>query len=66
LLNYLKKEQLVTWMESGIQIKLSSGSNRGKNDEIDAYRISDYACTQLHKLRFYQFLSEATTRLQNS
>lgn len=64
LLNYLKKEQIATWMESGIQIKLSSGLNRGKNDEIDAYRISDYACTQLHKLRLYQFPSEANTRLQ--
>ena len=31
------------WLESGVQIKLSGGLQRGKNDEIDSYRIATYA-----------------------
>ena len=31
------------WLESGAEIKLISGVQRGKNDQVDARRIADYA-----------------------
>jgi len=31
------------WLESGAQIKASTGMTRGKNDRIDAFRIMQYA-----------------------
>src|SRR4249920_3702913 len=35
LLNYLHKKEADIWLESGLQIKKSSGLQRGKNDKVD-------------------------------
>lgn len=39
----LVENQFKVWMESGARIKASKGLERGKNDKIDAIRISQYA-----------------------
>jgi transposase len=44
-------------VEPGTQIKKSIGMARGKNDKIDARRISDYAYTNRAKLKPYQLPS---------
>lgn len=38
-------------VEPGLKIKRSLGMTRGKDDQIDARRIADYACTHVHKLK---------------
>nr|WKN34006.1 hypothetical protein K4G66_16625 [Tunicatimonas sp. TK19036] len=37
------EEHLSLWLESSLRIKRSLGLQRGKNDKIDAIRISEYA-----------------------
>ncbi|MEO0330073.1 MAG: IS110 family transposase [Bacteroidota bacterium] len=37
------RENLSLWLESSLRIKRSLGLQRGKNDKIDAIRISEYA-----------------------
>lgn len=44
-------------VESGLNIKRSLGTTRGKSDKIDARRIADFAYTQKSKLSTYQFPS---------
>ena len=43
LLNFLQTKKQAVWVEAGIQIKLSAGLTREKNDKVDAQKISDYA-----------------------
>jgi len=38
-----EKLKLNLWLENATQIKLSIGMQRGKNDQIDATRIAEYA-----------------------
>lgn len=60
----LQKEKLTTWVEAGIEIKLSSGLSREKSDKVDAQKISDYAYTKREKVNLYKFPREIVTCLQ--
>jgi transposase len=48
---WLSQEGYDYCVEPGLQIKRSLGMTRGKNDRIDARRISDYAYTHKEKLK---------------
>ena len=63
LLNFLQKQKQAVWVESGIQIKYSSGLSREKNDKVDARKIADYAYTKRDKVRLHQFPRKELTRL---
>jgi transposase len=54
LLDYLSGKQAFIWLESALQIKHSSGLQRGKNDKIDAQRIAFYAYRNQDKIRLWQ------------
>lgn len=43
ILTLATQEHLSLWLESSLRIKRSLGLQRGKNDKIDAIRISEYA-----------------------
>ena len=43
LLEFLWSKKYAIWLERPMQIKLSIGMTRGKNDKIDAVRIAQYA-----------------------
>ena len=42
-LDYFHSKGYAIWLENAIQIKKSMGMVRGKNDKVDAMRISEYA-----------------------
>jgi transposase len=54
LLDYLSEKQASIWLESALQIKHSSGLQRGKNDKIDAERIAFYAYRNNDKMKLWQ------------
>lgn len=54
ILHYLHKKQMHICVESGLQIKQSSGLQRGKNDKVDAQRIAQYAYKNRDELRLWQ------------
>ncbi len=54
LLNYFEKQQLNVWLESARQIKQSLGVLRGKNDQVDSYRIAQYACRNQDKAQLWK------------
>lgn len=41
------------WLESGAEIKVSTGVIRGKDDKIDAQRIAQYAHRFSDKMRLF-------------
>jgi transposase len=43
ILSLITQDHLSLWLESSLRIKRSMGLQRGKNDKIDAIRISEYA-----------------------
>jgi len=45
-------------VEPGLKIKRSLGMTRGKDDQIDARRIADYACTHANKLKLFTIPSQ--------
>lgn len=59
---WLSQEGYDYCVEPGLQIKRSLGMVRGKNDRIDARRISDYAYT--HKDQLKSFVLPSTLMLQ--
>ena len=54
VLDYLSEKQISIWLESALEIKQSSGLQRGKNDKIDAQRIAFYAYRNNDKIRIWQ------------
>ena len=54
LLTLLSKEQSSLWLESSLRIKRSIGLQRGKNDKVDAIRISEYAFRYADKAQLWQ------------
>jgi len=54
LLNVLVKRKIRICLESPLQIKLSLGIQRGKNDALDALLIAQYACKNYSDLKFWQ------------
>lgn len=55
---WLQQKEVTTVVEPALQIQKSLGMQRGKNDSIDARRISQYAYTQRHKLKEYELPSK--------
>lgn len=64
LLRELHAHHLVACMESSMNIKLSLGLRRGKNDKIDAQRIAEYAMRNMDKLKQWQPKRDVIERLQ--
>jgi transposase len=54
VLEYLTSQQVAVWLENPLQIKQSSGIQRGKNDKIDAQRIALYAYRNCSQARLWQ------------
>lgn len=54
LLSVLQSHGANIWLENPIQIKRSMGMTRGKNDKIDAIRISKYAYLHQEKAKLWQ------------
>ena len=54
LLSVLQNHGANIWLENPIQIKRSMGLTRGKNDKIDAIRISKYAYLHQEKVKLWQ------------
>lgn len=54
LLDYLVKHNIRVCVEPALQIKQSQGMTRGKNDEIDARRIAQYAFKNRHELVYWK------------
>lgn len=52
-------------LESAIRIKRSGGLQRGKNDQVDALRIAQYALKNHQELRLWHPKREVITRLKN-
>lgn len=50
----LQQQGYALWLESGKQIKRSSGIQRGKNDKTDAKRIAEYARRHQDQARLWQ------------
>jgi len=64
LLNYLNKIQANVCLESGIQIKQSSGLKRGKNDKVDSERIAAYAYRHRAELKLWESKRDALNQLK--
>jgi len=54
LLNHLNELKANVCLESGLQIKQSSGLKRGKNDKIDSERIALYAYKNCEEIKLWQ------------
>lgn len=54
LIKCLRKSEALIWIESGIQIKLSQGATRGKNDKVDSFRIAMYSFTNRHNMKLWK------------
>ncbi len=54
LVSFLLSLESLVWVESGAQIKLSGGIQRGKNDKVDSKRIMDYAKRNKDQVKLYQ------------
>jgi transposase len=54
LLDFLDKKKLNICLESGIQIKHSSGLKRGKSDKIDSQRIAIYAFKNQEEIKLWK------------
>lgn len=64
LLSFLYKSKAVICLESAVHIKCSAGMQRGKNDQIDAYRIAEYAYKNRDSLRIWQPKRQVITELK--
>ena len=60
-----EKLKLHLWLENATAIKLSIGLQRGKNDQIDAARIAEYAVRFVDKVRLFEPPREAMKRLRS-
>ncbi len=58
------EEDLSIWLESSLRIKRSLGLQRGKNDKIDAVRISEYAYRYADKAVIWQPERRAIVKLR--
>jgi transposase len=64
LSEFLIKKGLFVWLEHPLQIKLSSGIKREKNDKADSREIALYACRYQDKAREYQLPDKALKSLE--
>jgi len=64
LCDYLYARGYDVWRESALQIKLSSGITKSKNDKIDSERIADYAIRHMDKAVIYETENEQVRTLK--
>ena len=64
LLRELSEQSLLISLESAMQIKLSLGLTRGKNDKVDAQRIAEYAMRNADRLSLWKPKRRVIERLQ--
>ena len=64
LLRELSQRSLIICVESAVNIKLSLGMQRGKNDKVDAQRIAEYAMRFTDKLKQWQPKRDVLVKLQ--
>lgn len=62
---YLAEHQVKYALVPGLEVKLSSGLSRGKNDQVDAQRIAEYAFLRRHKIILYQLPSKDLLQLKS-
>lgn len=65
LTHYLCASGVAVSLEPGLQIKLSKGMTRGKNDKIDAGYIAEYAYRFQDKVKPYRVASAALSGLKD-
>jgi len=63
ILEFLSKKGANICLESGMQIKLSSGIKRGKNDKVDALRIAQYSYKNRDELKLWKPRREIISQL---
>lgn len=61
---YFDEKRLIFCMVNALDVKRSLGLVRGKNDQVDAYRIAEYAYLRKHKLPAYQLPSRSLLMIQ--
>lgn len=64
LLNFLYSKKAAVCLESAVHIKRSAGLQRGKNDQVDAFRIAQYAYKNRETLRLWQPKRQVITQLK--
>ncbi len=64
LSEFLIKKGLFIWLENPLQIKMSSGIKREKNDKVDSREIALYAYRYQDKARVYQLPEKALKSLE--
>jgi transposase len=65
LVKCLHQFNALIWIESGVQIKLSQGATRGKNDKVDSLRIALYAYVNKHKIKLWKPRREVVSKLSD-
>jgi transposase len=65
LLDFFTKKKANVCLESGMQIKQSSGLQRGKNDKVDAERIAMYAYKNRDELKLWKPKREILKQLKH-
>ena len=65
LQTFCEKKGIALCMESPLQIKRSMGLVRGKDDQIDAIRIAQYAYVHKDKLKLFHRPSKSIIQLSN-
>jgi transposase len=64
LLGFLHGKKAAVCLESAVHIKRSSGLQRGKNDQVDALRIAQYAYKNRETLQLWQPKRQVITQLK--
>lgn len=65
LLQFLLRHQASICLETAVQIKLSSGLQRGKNDKIDSVRIAQYAYKNRDGIKLWEPKREVLQKLKH-
>jgi transposase len=60
----LSEKQMCFYMINPLELKNSMGIQRGKTDEVDAYRIAVYAITHNHRLKAYDLPTETLRKIK--
>lgn len=64
LQEYLQACKSHVWLETALRIKQSQGMLRGKNDQVDAVRIAEYAYTFREKIRLWKPVGDTIKQLK--
>jgi transposase len=65
LLQFFSRQSASVWVENPVQIKKSLGLQRGKNDQIDAVRIAQYAYRLKNQIKLWQPARAVVDRLKH-